>query len=401
MVGIDVSVATAAILSVAALVVAWALLRRRTRDNGELAPPRSGAIGRALELGGLALLAVLSLQIVRLGAATELDAWDGWAMWGPKAHALFVEGDVWGPVFSDQSYFMQHPEYPVLLPALEALAADAIGRFDPSFADVEASVVLVAFGLAVWAVLRVVVLPAVAVTVALGLTASTPLISNVEDNYADTVVAAFTALGLLCLIIWLTKGSTSTLVLAALFLAAAASTKREGLLFALAAVCTALLVVRAFGRPVRSVVLFAAGVVAIPAAWAVVDRLNGPGPKNVNTSALRDPDYLVDTADRIPMAAARLVEEIAEGWPLASLLVAVAVAAAVGARLWWDAVFVVVWSALAFAALVWVYFAARDPVDWLLGTSADRVIFSIVLGAATVAPVLVARAWDAISRSPG
>jgi hypothetical protein len=400
MVGIDVSVWTLAVLTGLGLVLAWAVVRRRRPSSGELRPPRSPATGRALELAVLALLAVLSVQIIRLAAATRLDAWDGWAMWGPKTHALFVEGDVWGPVFGSTEYFMQHPEYPVLLPTLEALASSAIGRFDPALADVEAAVALVAFGWATWAILRVVIMPAIAAAVALALTGSGPLIANATENYADSVVAAFTALGLLCLMVWLTKGSTSTLVLSGLFLAATASTKREGLLFALAAVGAALLVARAFGRSVRTVALLAAGVLAVPITWMVVDRLNGPGPKSVDTRALLDPGHVAGTADRIPTAATRLVDEIAEGWPLASLLAVVAVAAVLGARLWWEALFVVVWASLAFSALVGVYFATRDPIDWLLATSADRVIFSIVLGAATVAPVLIARAWNEMARGP-
>jgi hypothetical protein len=401
MAGIDVSVRTTAILMVPALVLALAVVRRRPPTMEKLSAPRFTVPGLLLELAVLALLAVLSVQIIRVAAATRLEVWDGWAIWGPKTHALFVEGDVWGPVFGDPGYFMQHPEYPVLLPTLEALASGAIGRFDASFADVESSVALVAFGWGAWAVLRVFVVPAVAAAVALALTGSAPLIANVWANYADSVVAAFTALGLLCLVGWLTRGPTSMLVLSALSFAAAASTKREGLLFAIAAIGAALLVARAFGRTVRSVAFFAAGVLVVPVAWEVVDRLNGPDPQVVHASDLLDPGYVAHAADRIPTATARLVEEMANGWPVASLLVVIAVAAGLAARLWWDALFVVVWASLALSALVGVYFAERDPIDWLLGTSADRVISSIVLGAATVAPVLVARAWEEIRRGSG
>ena len=146
MVGIDVGPAATGVLAVAALLVAWVVLRGRRPGLGELELPRSGTVARALELASLVLLAVLSVRILRLGAATGLDVWDGWAMWAPKAHALYVEGDVWGPVFTDPAYGMQHEEYPVLLPGLEALASGAIGRFDPPLADIEASVALVAFG---------------------------------------------------------------------------------------------------------------------------------------------------------------------------------------------------------------------------------------------------------------
>ena len=78
-------------------------------------------------------------------------------MWGPKAHALFVEGDVWGAVFREPAYLMQHQEYPILLPALEALTASALGRFDQALIDIGPAIVLVAFGWAAWALLRLVI----------------------------------------------------------------------------------------------------------------------------------------------------------------------------------------------------------------------------------------------------
>ena len=190
------------------------------------------------------------------------------------------------------------------------------------------------------------------------------------------------------------KGSGATLVLAGLFLSAAASTKSEGLLFALAAVATAAVVARGFGRSLRSVALLGAGAFAVPVVWMVVDRLNGPGAQNVDMGALVDPGYWVREADRIPTAAGRIVDEIADGWPVASLLALVAIGAALAARLWWEALFVGLWCALAFSALVGVYFATTAPIDWHLATSADRVVFSIALGAATVSPVLVARVWE-------
>ena len=104
------------LLSVAALLSAGFVVGRRAPELGSLSAPRSGRVSLAVELVALFLLAALSTRVLLLAAATDLDLWDAWAMWGPKAHALFVEGDIWGPVFSDREYVMQHPEYPVLLP---------------------------------------------------------------------------------------------------------------------------------------------------------------------------------------------------------------------------------------------------------------------------------------------
>jgi hypothetical protein len=65
-------------------------------------------------------------------------------------------------------------------------------------------------------------------------------------------------------------------------------------------------------------------------------------------------------------------------------------------RLWWHVAFVALWGILAFGALVAVYYASVSPIDWVLGTSADRVVFSPVLGLATCAPVLVGLAWERV-----
>ncbi len=397
MAGVDVELISASTIATCGVVLAWPVLRGRRPGTGSLAVPRPATAGRVVELAALAGLAVLSVSIVRLYAATDLDAWDGWAIWAPKAHALFVEGDVWGPVFREAAYSMQHEEYPILMPSLEALSAHAIGRFDPSLIDIEPAAVLIAFGWGVWAVLRLVVSPGLAALVALALTGSAPLIDNGSGNYADSSVAAFTALGLVCVLVWLSRGSGATLVLAAVFFAAAASTKAEGLVFALAALVAALATARGFGRALGSALAFAAAVLLMPAAWAVVDRLNGPGATNIDRATLYRPSAMLDAAGRVPSAAWRLLEESVSSWPLASAAVIVAIVAACVARLWWEVAFVAIWGAVSFVALVGVYYADGAPIDWLLDTSADRVVFSLVLGLAVIAPMLARGMWQRAS----
>jgi len=130
MLGVDVTPAAAAIL--ASLVLLGLLLVARGRSTApRLRPVGSGLAGRAVEAIALVLLAGLSLTMLRYAAATALDQWDGWAVWGVKAQALYVAGDVWSPVFTEPEYVMHQQGYPVLLPALEALSAGALGRFDP------------------------------------------------------------------------------------------------------------------------------------------------------------------------------------------------------------------------------------------------------------------------------
>jgi hypothetical protein len=359
----------------------------------------------AVELAFAPLYAALAYGIVRLSAATPLDTWDGWAIWAPKAHALFADGDVWGPVFRQPEYVMQHQEYPVLLPSVDALAADAIGRFDGNLADIGQAMILVSFGIAAWAILRLVVAPPLAAAAGFALTGSTSLIANVDANYADTAVASFTAIGVLSLLVWLARGASTMLVVSALFLGTAALTKSEGLLFAVAAIASAALLARGFGRSLATVGSFAVGVLALPAAWGIVDRLNGPGAKNVDVGILVHPARFVAATDRIPTAASRLVEEMGEAWSLELALIGLGIGVACWTREWWPALFVGVWGLLGLAALVTVYFLGTAPIEWHLATSADRVIYSIVLAAATASPALVGLAWERIAegraRSPG
>ena len=401
MAGLDVAWPSTFALATVVLGAGYLMKRRRQPVPIPHAPSHRGPVDRAVELAALVGLAALSIGIVRLAIATNLGPWDGWAIWAPKAHALFVDGDVWGPVFREPVYLSQHQEYPILLPALEALSANTLGRFDPRLIDVEAAAVLVSFGWGSWALLRLVVPPAISAVAAFALTASAPLAPNAAANYADAVVASFTALALLCLVVWLARGMVTTLVLAGVFLAAAASVKAEGLVFAVAALMAAGIAARSFGRRVRPVAVLGSIALVVPVTWMVVDRLNGPGPDNIDRRAFVNLAYIGEALDRIPVAAQRLVVEIASDWSLASLAVLIAFSATLLVRAWRYVLFAGVWGALAFAGLVSIYYAGTPPIDWYLTTSADRVISSLVLGLATIAPVLAVRAWEeARSRDP-
>ena len=95
-------------------------------------PVAAGPVGRVVEALALVLLAVLAVTIVRPRGRDPARPWDGWAIWGPRRTRSTSGGDVWATVFAEPEYVMHHQEYPVLLPALEALSAEALGRFDPT-----------------------------------------------------------------------------------------------------------------------------------------------------------------------------------------------------------------------------------------------------------------------------
>ena len=225
-----------------------------------------------------------------------------------------------------------------------------------------------------WALLRLVVRPWLSAGVALALTGSVHLIDNGSGNYADTALASFTALGLLCAFVWLSRGATAMLVLSAVFFAAAASTKAEGLLYALAAIAAVLATARGFGPPRAMSPRSRRPCSSFPVTWAIVDRLNGPGEQRGPGDAHRS----LGDGRRLrtdPESAGRLLSESWNGWSVACAFVVAALAVACVARLWWQAAFVAFWGAFSLVALIGVYYANVAPIDWLLETSADRVVF--------------------------
>ena len=167
--------------------------------------------------------------------------------------------------------------------------------------------------------------------------------------------------------------------------------RRKGCCSPCAPSSAAVAVARGFGRRSGTTATFAIGVLAVPIAWMVVDRLNGPGGDNIGRAAFAILVISLTAAqDSRPLQVVARGDR--DGWPLASIGVLGAVARLPGAALVARAVRGAL-GRLVFSALVVVYYSYTAPVDWLLVTSADRVVFSLVLGLATVAPVLAVLAW--------
>jgi hypothetical protein len=72
-------------------------------------------------------------------------------------------------------------------------------------------------------------------------------------------------------------------------------------------------------------------------------------------------------------------------------LAEVALVAALVARRFALAGFAIAWAALGWAGLLLVYWIADSPDAGLLVNSANRTVDTLVLGAATLAPILVGR----------
>jgi hypothetical protein len=380
-------------LTLLAIVLTGALwLRRGSETPLEARESRTPWL-RAANVAPVAALAFLIGDALVSVARRPLLEFDGWAIWGMKARALYQLGGTSNPVFTSDAYPpLQHP---LLYPSLEAIGFRAMGAFDPALFHVQLVLLAAAFSLALIDLLgpRVPLFLAGLVTLAIISAAGT--IEQLASGLADVPLAFFVVLGVVALARWLDTGETPGLACAALFLGAGVLTKSEGALFALAAAAALLgtLAVSDRARLARAGLAMAA-VLATLVPWRVfIAAHHLPNPEYSLGNAA-DPGYLSDHADRVGPAASGLADRIAGG-RFGFLLVhnLLGLATAQASRSYRQAAFAGAWLALSFLGRVLVYWISNVPVDLTLIWSGDRTVTAIVLGGAALAPLLAAPAW--------
>jgi hypothetical protein len=327
----------------------------------------------------LVFAVVLCLRAARLFAVKPLLEFDGWAIWATRARALYDYGHPISPVFTDPTY--PALQYPLLLPSLEAVDFRFLGHFDGTLVHLQLAGLALAFVGGAWTLLRRRVQPLLLAAVLLAIVAAPTFFNQLQTNYADIPLAMFVALGVAAL-------TTEQFPLAALFLGAAALTKNEGELFALAALVAAAAVTPR--RQLRPLGWCAVAVVAIDLPWRIWVQAHHVRSRDYALSNLVDPTYLWRTRGRVGPAASELWTQL---WRLDSfsLVVVLAVAGlAVGLLLQRSraAVFAVTWLVLSFGGLLLIYWISRNPLTSHLYNTSDRTIDSLVFGAALLVPVL-------------
>ena len=383
-----------------AVVTSLFALRRMRRWEAPTRPTvridgRSGLEWASGLVGAGALLAsaVVLVHAWRTFAVRPLLEWDGWAIWGMKARALYEFGGATGPAFTSDAYPpLQHP---LLLPSLEAIAFRSMGSFDSTRIHVQLILLAVGFALALWTLLRPRVPAAIAGLSVLAVLAAEPVLRQLSTNQADVPLAFFVALALVALGRWLVEGERWLLVVAVVLLGAATLTKSEGALYALVALVTLVVVTALWARErLRSAAAAAVAVALILVPWRLNVELRGLELVEYDFANLASGDYLSDRADRVRPAASGLWDQIASGsWGLLVALVAAALVSALLARRYSLAAFASFWVAGSFAGLLLVYWISVIPIDLALRWSADRTVVSIVVGAAALAPLLIAESW--------
>ena len=371
------------------LLVGWRRLRGTSTSNLSLArePAWSTAVGAA----AFVVCAVLLVHAWRTFEIRPLLEWDGWAIWGTRARALYEFGGATGPVFTTQEYLpLQHP---LLLPALEAMDFRAMSAFDPTLVHVQLLLLAVGFPRGVRdaaARLRARLRDRL---VALALLAAEPVLKQLSTNMADVPLALFVGLGLAGLGTLARHGRD------------VAARRRRRLPRRRDADEERGRDVRArrvrrgdSGRArarLRTLGLAALGVALVLLPWRLNVALRDLPLVEYDLSNAVSPSYLSDHSDRVSPAARGLAEEIFTlDWGVLPLVFAVGLVAAVTARRYAVAAFGALWVMLAFLGLLVVYWISTIPIGLALVWSGDRTIITIVVGATTLAAVLAGAAND-------
>ena len=378
-------------------VLGWLAVRtRRGRPARTASRPLDVVEGVLL----LATVALCALQTVVLSLRPLRD-WDAWAIWAPKAHALVVEGGASSDVLSCATCGWSHPDYPLFVPSLEALVLQSTGGFDARAFDTELGVLLLAFGLALWALARRAAPGWLAALSALAIVSAVSVVGALATGYADVPLALLVALGVVSLALWLRSGEGALLLTAAIALAAAALTKNEGQLFAVLALGAALPIAPTAGRRVRPLLLAGAGVAAVIIAWRLRVAAAGIETEVFRFSSLLEPDSLWQSRGRFTTASTRLAGEAAAGEAVNAVILLAAACAATAScvvRRYAEPAFLLLWTSLSVGFLGLLYWISVWELEAHLDTSAERVVTSIVLSAAALTPVLLGPVADALRR---
>jgi hypothetical protein len=374
-------------LVVLALVSLVAGIARIDRRAAVRPGSRTGGLDRTASLVFAPLLAAAAVVAFVCLVEKPLHEWDGWAIWGLKAHAIASLGSSSGDVLGSQAYYFSHLEYPLLLPGLDALGIRAAGGYESRLVVIQNVLLGVAGLLALWGLLRDRVRPVVLWPALAALATAPTVLSQLASGYADLPTALFVAAGLVAGARWLLDSRPPWLVLTVLFLAAAALTKDEGGLFAAAAIAGLLLA--AAGRRLQVLAAAAAGAcVLLP--WRVFVAVHDFSTSDFSLWNSFDPGWLAGHVGRAPGAANALVRHAlyVERYGLLVPLGVVGILAAVAMRAWSLTIYVTTFAVVSLLGLVWVYVVSAKPLAFYLSQTQDRITASIVLACAAVAPLL-------------
>lgn len=383
----------AALLVVSALLTAGGIVAARLvrpRATGTTAVEPTSAPLEALATG--AACGVAALSALALVGGFRSSPWldDAWGIWLPKGVVLARAG-LDPRLFAPNGTYVHFGvlDYPLWWSVLAGLDVRFVGSIDVRAMNAQLAILAVAFLAAVARLLWGTVRPWLLWPGLLLVAASPEFFRHAQGGMADLPLAIYLALYALACGGWLATGERANLMLAFAGAATALALKSE----AVPQVLLVLGVAAVFGAfyartrvPALIGVSAGAGVTLVP--WLVWRADHGVHDRLPLSDAL-DPGYLVDRAGRIGPSASGVAGHLLDptNWLLlVPLAVALGLVGFVRERkALWLAPSIVV--GLGFVFWVWVYWASREEVHYLVRTSAYRVIDGLVLISALAVPL--------------
>lgn len=330
---------------------------------------------------GIVLAGLYLEALFRAARLQSLQAYDAWAFWVPKGKAIFFFDGLDEHVFTTTV----NAFYPPLQPILDAAAFHAMGGADVVTLHVQFWFFVVGVVGAVAGLLHRHV-PAWLLWPPLLLVLVVPRFGELLlAPQADILVDVLVVVAALLLALWLRDSAGWRLAAAAVLLAGAVNTKREGILFAAAVLAVAFVVSRPGRWPRLATASLAVGVAILPwRIWAERHDI----PTGTPSSFARD-----RLADAVQLSFEVLYSNAR--WSVVPLVATIALGAA---AVWGDrrlAAYVGLLALVLFAGGVWstVGFEELAITADESGNPIVRYTGSIVLLAAVATPLLLSSVW--------
>lgn len=373
-----------------------AVLWRRQRPRGFGDPERHASASAVLvTAAGVSLSGLLLEALFRSARLQGLQAYDAWAFWVPKGKAIYFFGGLDERVFTT----FPGPTYPPLVPILDAASFHAMGSADTTTFHLQYWFFVLGAVAAVAGLLYRHV-PAWLLWPPLVLVLTVPrMASGLLVPQADVLVDVLFVAGALLLALWLRDGRRWRVAAAAMVFAGASVTKREGLLFAAAALVVAL--AASFGRrqvawPPLVAVAVVVALAAIP--WRLWYRSHGLGGEAPGDGGLGG------SLDRM-LDSLRLSVDVFFDTTLWSVVPVVSLIAVGAALVWGDrrlGAFVGGLLGLVLLGGAWVTYSYRD-IPITANESVNPIVRytgAVVLLAAVSMPLLLASVWRSRVEEP-
>jgi hypothetical protein len=239
-----------------------------------------------------ALVAIVGVvMLTGFGRAIVVNN-DEYAIWAVRGRTLSLAGHLDPHVFLGVSANYQHPDYPLLVPALIGWADTVSGRLnDPAAHAVLISLFLALLVVTGWAISRLA--GPLAGVAAVLLVVGTPRVLSrwAMLLMADVPLVDFTIALVVVLALWLMVKDARLLGVAAVLGMAAASAKVEGLPFVVAILAAAFVSVRRVKRERRQIAVTLGVVVLSALPWLAWTRLHHLQSDQINAATLR-PSHL-------------------------------------------------------------------------------------------------------------